>query len=69
MGRKLTFPQLKSEKGWPYSRQHTHRLVTAGRFPPPDKLYDGGLLNVWDEDIVDAALASAPARDSSGSAA
>jgi predicted DNA-binding transcriptional regulator AlpA len=57
MGRKLTFPQLKTEKGWPYSRQHTHKLVAAGRFPRPDKLYEGGLLNVWDEEVVDAHLA------------
>jgi predicted DNA-binding transcriptional regulator AlpA len=57
MARKLTFQQLKTEKGWPYSRQHTHKLVKARRFPPPDKLYEGGLLNVWDEDAVDAHLA------------
>jgi hypothetical protein len=58
MARKLTFQQLKIEKGWPYSRQHTHRLVAAGVFPQPGKLYDGGLLNVWDEDVVDAHMAS-----------
>jgi hypothetical protein len=69
MARKLTFPQLKTEKGWPYSRQHTHKLVKAGRFPPPDKLYEGGLVNVWDEDVVDAALAPAKARDNSDEAA
>ena len=31
MGRKLTFQKLKTEKGWPYGRQHTSRLVKRGR--------------------------------------
>ena len=56
MARKLIFPQLKSEKGWPYCRQHTHRLVQAKQFPAPEKLYPGGLVNVWDEDVVDAFM-------------
>jgi hypothetical protein len=63
MGRKLTFPDLKTTKGWPYSRQHTHKLVKAGRFPAPDKLYEGGLLNVWDEDMIDAHLAALTDRE------
>jgi hypothetical protein len=65
MGRKLTFPQLKSEKGWPYGRQHTHRLVVAGHFPRPHKPYEGALINVWDEDEIDAHLAarSEPSND------
>jgi hypothetical protein len=63
MGRKLTFPQLKIEKGWPYSRQHTHKLVKRGRFPKPDKAYEGGLINIWDEDVVDAHLSSASKTD------
>jgi hypothetical protein len=69
MARKLVFPELKTKKGWPYSRQHTHKLVRAGRFPAPDKLYDGGLINVWDEDVIDAHLASTSTRKSDGEAA
>jgi hypothetical protein len=69
MGRKLTFPDLKVQKGWPYSRQHTHTLVKAGRFPHPDKLYQGGLVNVWDEDVIDAHFASKTERDAGGEAA
>jgi hypothetical protein len=62
MGRKLTFAQLKSEKGWPYGRQHTHKLVRDGHFPKPDKAYEGGLINVWDEDVVDAHLSDAASK-------
>lgn len=69
MGRKLTFPELKTKKGWPYSRAHTHRLVASGRFPAPDKLYEGGQTNVWDEDIIDAHLAARRDRDTGGEAA
>jgi predicted DNA-binding transcriptional regulator AlpA len=50
-------------KGWPYSRQHTHKLIRAGHFPAPEKLYEGGQINVWDEATVDAE------RDTSGEAA
>jgi len=25
------------KKGWPYSRQHTYRLIKAGKFPEPKK--------------------------------
>lgn len=67
MSRKLTFKDLKERKGWPYSRQHTHKLVAAGHFPAPDKLYEGGLINVWDEKVVDAYLAPAtPHANTSG---
>jgi hypothetical protein len=56
MGRKLTFKQLKSEKGWPFCRQYTHELVKDGKIPPPEKAYPDappGALNVWDEDTWD----------------
>ncbi len=52
-----TFKTLKSERGWPYSRQHTHRLIKAGRFPPPKKA-PGGALNIWTEDQIDHYYAS-----------
>jgi predicted DNA-binding transcriptional regulator AlpA len=61
----LTFRELKPRKGWPYSRQHTHRLIRAGRFPRPRKLPGGGLLNIWDEDVIDAFLASITDADES----
>jgi predicted DNA-binding transcriptional regulator AlpA len=53
-----TFKTLKSERGWPYSRQHTHRLIKAGRFPPPKKA-PGGSLNIWTDDQIDDYYASA----------
>ncbi len=53
-----TFETLKSERGWPYSRQHTHRLIKDGRFPPPKKA-PGGVLNIWSEDQIDRYYASA----------
>ena len=46
MSRMLTFKDLKDLKGWPYSRQHTHKLIRAGHFPSPEKLYEGGLIRV-----------------------
>jgi predicted DNA-binding transcriptional regulator AlpA len=58
----LTFRELKPLKGWPYSRQHTHRLIRAGRFPAPRKIYEGGQLNIWDEDVIDTYLAAVVAR-------
>jgi predicted DNA-binding transcriptional regulator AlpA len=61
----LTFRELKPRKGWPYSRQHTHRLIRAGRFPRPRKLPGGGLFNIWDEDVIDAFLASITDADDS----
>jgi prophage regulatory protein len=50
----LSFPELKSEKGIPFSRQHVHRLVSAGEFPPPIKL--GAATNAWLENEIDAWL-------------
>ena len=47
-----TFQTLKSECGWPYSRQHTDRLIKAGRFSKPKKA-PGGSLNIWTEDQID----------------
>ena len=66
MSRMLTFKDLKDLKGWPYSRQHTHKLIRAGHFPSPEKLYEGGHINVWSEDVVDAFLASRAERSSGG---
>jgi hypothetical protein len=54
----LTFRDLKPLKGWPYSRQHTHRLIRAGRFPAPRKIYEGSQLNIWGEDVIDTYLAA-----------
>ena len=55
MNRVLTFPQLKSEKGIPWSRQHIGRLARAGRFPKGRKL--GPNTKVWDEPEIDTYLA------------
>jgi prophage regulatory protein len=54
--RLLSFDDLR-QRGWPYSKVHTWRLVRAGKFPAPKKLGLGeNGKNVWTEDDVDAAL-------------
>jgi hypothetical protein len=53
MGRHLTFKQLRTEKGWPHSRQWTNSLVRAKKIPAPKKR-PGGSVNVWDETEWDA---------------
>jgi predicted DNA-binding transcriptional regulator AlpA len=52
----LSFEGLR-ERGWPYSKVHTWRLIKAGKFPQPKKLGlgDNGK-NVWTEEEYDAAL-------------
>jgi prophage regulatory protein len=52
--RMLSFPDLKSEKGIRFSRQHIDRLVKAKRFPRPVKL--GEQTNGWPEDEIDRWL-------------
>jgi hypothetical protein len=52
--RALTLKQLKAEKGWPYSRQHTNRLIKADKFLRPFKGTAGGNLNLFWEDEYDA---------------
>jgi predicted DNA-binding transcriptional regulator AlpA len=52
-----TYKTLKLERGWPYSRQHTHRLIKAGRFPKPKKA-PGGTLNIWTDEQIDNFYAS-----------
>jgi prophage regulatory protein len=52
--RLLTFSQLKPEKGWPYCRDHTRRLVKAGEFPAPVPLSEKRV--AWVEAEVDACL-------------
>jgi hypothetical protein len=51
--RLLNFRLLKSERHWPYCRQHTARLVDDGRFAKPKKL-PGSHLNFWTDADVDA---------------
>jgi prophage regulatory protein len=63
MRRVLTFPDLKSKKGIPFSRQHTARKINAGTFPAPFKTPDGNF-NLWFEDVIDDYLAAcAEGRD------
>lgn len=50
----LAFPDLKA-KGIPFTRQHLHRLIQRGCFPPPLKLGVG--TNRWIEDEIDQWLA------------
>jgi len=52
----LTFNNLR-ERGWPYSKPHTWRLIRAGKFPAPKKLGFGpNSKNVWEEDVYEAAI-------------
>ena len=52
----LTFENLR-ERGWPYSKVHTWRLIRAGKFLAPKKLGFGpNAKNVWPEDEYEAAI-------------
>jgi len=52
----LTFRDLKTKKGWPFSRQHTDKLRRAGRFIQPTKA-PGGNINLYSEAEYDAFVA------------
>jgi prophage regulatory protein len=52
----MTFDNLR-ERGWPYSKSHTWRLIRAGKFTAPKKLGLGpNAKNVWPEDEYEATL-------------
>ncbi len=51
--RMLGYADLR-DRGIPYSRQHIHRLVRRGLFPPPAKI--GGGSNAWLESEIDDYL-------------
>jgi hypothetical protein len=53
-----TFKTLKSERGWPYSRQ-AHAPPDQGRTIPATEKGPGGALNIWTEDQIDDYYASA----------
>jgi hypothetical protein len=54
--RLLSFDDLR-QRGWPYSKVRTWRLVRAGKFPAPKKLGLGkNGKNTWTEDEYDAAV-------------
>jgi len=53
----LRFPELKTEKGIPWSRVHVDRLEKAGKFPKRVRL--GVNTVAWREDEIDAMLAAA----------
>jgi prophage regulatory protein len=52
--RLLTFPELRSKKGIPYTRQHLSRLEKAGLFPRRVQLSASRV--AWIEDEVDARI-------------
>jgi hypothetical protein len=52
----LSYADLRTLKGVPYSKGHLRRQINAGKFPPPDK-FPGGCVNVWREDVIDRFLA------------
>jgi prophage regulatory protein len=58
----LSFPELKSRKGVPYTRAHVRRLVGAGEFPAPVQLSPHRIC--WVESEIDEWLkARIAARD------
>lgn len=54
--RVLTFKDLKTQKGWPYTAEHTRRLALEGKVPKPFKTRGIGL-NLWLNSEIDAYLA------------
>lgn len=57
--RLLTFRDLCTEKGHPYSRRHTERLIAQGKFPRPIKLGEGRAGRIaWDETVYDGYIVS-----------
>lgn len=64
----LTYPQLRNEKGIPYSREHIRRLEAAGRFPRRAKLGDhSNAICAWAETEIDEYIAARFAkRDAKG---
>ena len=57
MQRLVTYPELKSLFGIPYTPQHILRLQKAGRFPPRRKL---GNFNFWLWEDIDRWLREMP---------
>jgi prophage regulatory protein len=56
------------KKGIPFSRQHIHRLVKAGKFPRPVKI--GENTNAWPEPEIEQYLKDRiAARDATSAAA
>jgi prophage regulatory protein len=53
--RLIRFPQLKNEKGIPWSRMHVDRLEKQGKFPRRIRL--GAATAVWIEAEIDAFMA------------
>jgi prophage regulatory protein len=52
--RLLSFPELKTEKGIKFTRQHIYRLVRQKKFPAPIKL--GENTNAWNDSEIDEYL-------------
>jgi predicted DNA-binding transcriptional regulator AlpA len=68
--RLIRYPELKTQKGIPYSREHVRRLEVEGLFPKRGRLVDGSNYYGWIEAEIDAYLARrAAARDSKVAAA
>lgn len=66
----IRYPQLKTEKGITYSREHIRRLEMVGKFPKHFALSAGGSFIGWDEQEIDEHLnALAAERDATGEAA
>ena len=72
----LTFAQLKTQKGVPYTRRHLRDLCKEGKFPKPVELCEARI--AWVEGEVDAWLSAkvalrgttyAPRRELAGVAA
>jgi predicted DNA-binding transcriptional regulator AlpA len=58
----LSYPELKSLKGIPYTRRHLRDLVAAGKFPRPVELSEARI--AWIEDEIDQWQADKAAQRS-----
>lgn len=62
--RLLSYPQLKIEKGIPFTQRHLQREVDAGKFPRPVPI--GERLVAWLEAEVDTWIAERAAMREPG---
>ena len=52
----LLYPQLKPEKGVPYSDRQLKRLEAKGVFPKRVPLVAGGSVKGWPEPVIDKLI-------------
>ena len=60
LGNDLNYRSSRADVSGCFTRQHIHRLIKQGKFPPPVKL--GENTNAWPEDEIDAYLKACIAK-------